>query len=797
MGEGDQTALDLIKAYDRESPQCGPDKVRELEAGRAILDADPALRHSVLVSILLDMCWVERGNRFWKREKLAKTLFRKNVDLDDEALLGVWTELKKLRDPLHSIPLSALVKQLEARFDSLPLSDDFRKPIQAFRDRLLKRPHSTKPEKDLIKRLGVLLGEEEKHAFPIRKASDAWTSELLAIRSDLAEPERAALDALVLHAASARGSKPTKTYLKKATALLDVFPPFGTTMRRLVDKIGERAPISVKNATTLLDGDYTDLLRGLVWLCADHPELALPLGGAAERCYKKVPGVGPRCAKTGTACVNALSRMGTVDAMGQLSRLQSVVKHASTRKQLAKALDASAEAAGVTRAQLEEMAVPDGGLTHIGRLEQSFPPYTAVLQIESATSHALSWRNEKTGKVQKSVPAAVKEGHADELKALRKTAKALKGLLMGQRHRIERLFVEDRVITLADWRKYYVDHPLVGFFARRLIWRFGQTLAAFPDPGQDRLTDVGGTVFEPPANAGVRLWHPADSPAEDVGAWRTWLFAREITQPIKQAFREVYLLTPAERETERYSNRFAAHILRQHQFQALCATRGWRFTLMGNWDSANTPTIHLPELGWRVEYWVDGVEGDEGISGVYRYISTDQVRFYEGDAERPARLEEVPPRVFTELMRDVDLFAGVCSVGNDPNWFDTGIRGYRAYWERASFGELGASASSRKAVLERLLPRLKIAGQSELRDRFLVVRGERRTYKIHLGSGNILMEPNDQYLCIVTDRKAEKKGLFLPFEGDGILSIILSKAFLLADDMKIKDKTILRQIGAE
>jgi hypothetical protein len=28
-----------------------------------------------------------------------------------------------------------------------------------------------------------------------------------------------------------------------------------------------------------------------------------------------------------------------------------------------------------------------------------------------------------------------------------------------------------------------------------------------------------------------------------------------------------------------------------------------------------------------------------------------------------------------------------------------------------------------------------------------VVKGELRTYRIHLGSGNILMEPNDQYLC--------------------------------------------------
>lgn len=57
---------------------------------------------------------------------------------------------------------------------------------------------------------------------------------------------------------------------------------------------------------------------------------------------------------------------------------------------------------------------------------------------------------------------------------------------------------------------------------------------------------------------------------------------------------------------------------------------------------------------------------------------------------------------------------------------------------------------------------------------------------------------NDQYLCIVASRGTANEGLnskvFLPFEGDSTLAIILSKALLLADDKSIKDETILRQI---
>jgi hypothetical protein len=55
------------------------------------------------------------------------------------------------------------------------------------------------------------------------------------------------------------------------------------------------------------------------------------------------------------------------------------------------------------------------------------------------------------------------------------------------------------------------------------------------------------------------------------------------------------------------------------------------------------------------------------------------------------------------------------------------------------------------------------------------------------------MQPDDSYLCIVPSRGKSDGKVFLPFEDDR-LSLILSKAFLLAADTKITDNTILRQI---
>jgi hypothetical protein len=201
-------------------------------------------------------------------------------------------------------------------------------------------------------------------------------------------------------------------------------------------------------------------------------------------------------------------------------------------------------------------------------------------------------------------------------------------------------------------------------------------------------------------------------------------------------------------------------------------------------DDEYPPTSRLlPPWNLRAEFWVEGVGDTYGTdttdSGSYLYLATDQVRFYPIDAaqhaahaggggyytrgpegsDTPLPLERVLPLVFSEVMRDVDLFVGVASVGNDPTWSDGGPQGrYREYWHGYSFGDLSATTQTRKALLERLIPRLKIADRCSFTDRFLVVRGDLRTYKVHLGSGNILMEPNDQYLCIVPKQSAAAGG---------------------------------------
>jgi hypothetical protein len=243
------------------------------------------------------------------------------------------------------------------------------------------------------------------------------------------------------------------------------------------------------------------------------------------------------------------------------------------------------------------------------------------------------------------------------------------------------------------------------------------------------------------------------SDASHVLAWRQRLASLGVTQPFKQAHREIYVLTDAERQTHGYSNRFAGHVVQQKQFRALCQARGWSCPGLRQLGSrAIAADEALARDPGRVLGRADR-GGDRRAGLPVPYLSTDQVRFANGDGE-PIALEQVPPVLFSELMRDADLFVGVASIGNDPTWGDRGDGAYGDYWNRAAFGALRKPPRRGAPCCRTSCLASRSPGNAGLDDRFLVVEGKLRTYRIHLGSANVQMEPNSQYLCIVRGGRA-------------------------------------------
>jgi len=359
-----------------------------------------------------------------------------------------------------------------------------------------------------------------------------------------------------------------------------------------------------------------------------------------------------------------------------------------------------------------------------------------------------------------------------DVRAVRRQVKELRDTIGAERRRVEGLFAVDRSWELAEWRRYYLDHPVTGRLARRLIWcvvdRKGATVTGIPTAtGTVRTLDGEAPL---PTTGTASLWHPVTSATDQVGARRSWLLDHAVRQPFKQAFREVYLLTPAEQETGTYSNRFAAHVLHYQQAYALFKQRGWVANYLGPYDGGyhGQARHEFPDAGLTAVFEHVQADAEAGRGGV-ELCGTDRVwLFRTADRARQAvPLERVPPVVFSEAMRDVDLFVGVSSIALDPNWADRGDDPHYDYWLHASFGPLNATAEVRHDVLARLLPKMTIADRVELGDR---------------------------YLCIVPANAGRTRHVILPFDGDEVLSVILSKALLLVADDKITDPTILRQL---
>lgn len=687
-------------------------------------------------------------------------------------------------------PVEELVAAIARYAEGNPVPDHLRKALDEF-IAFLGTGNRAETRK-LASRVMAIIGAQ-KDSPDIMLIASEWGSRVVAFVNGQEEKIKVLWTPVFRHAmALQEKTKPTPAWLKDVDApILDL--GVGTFAVALDEWF---APCT---ADSIHQDPNTDLIKALVWMASRAGGARLPsvLGRLCETCYRKVPGVGPANIKLGNACIHALGQMEGERAAAELVRLRGRIKFNQGRKKLEEALADAAERGGLTVADLEEIALPTFGLDSDGVRKEMLGDVTAEIRITGSNEVTLSWTG-ADGKPRKTVPASVKTGHADALKALRAEIKEIKGLLAGQRFRLESLYLAQRSWPLADWRKRYLEHPLIANLARRLIWNFGEVAAI---PAGEGFVGADGKPVEPAADATVSLWHPIEVDADGVLAWRRRLAALEITQPFKQAHREVYLLTDAERATETYSNRFAAHVIRQHLLNALCQARAWRFGQFLLYDcTGSVPTRRLPGFGLQAEFWVDPIDYDQHTeaTGAYHFMATDQVRFVN-DMDAAVQLAQVPPILFSEVMRDVDLFIGVSSIASNPEWQDGGPEGrHREYWWGRSFGEIGARGDVRHAVLADLLPKLKIADQCELTAKFLKVRGKKRTYKIHLGSGNILMEPNDQYLCIVQDVRGLSKGgdrVRLPFEGDGVFSVILSKAFLLTADDKITDPTILSQIG--
>src|SRR5262249_36619924 len=155
----------------------------------------------------------------------------------------------------------------------------------------------------------------------------------------------------------------------------------------------------------------------------------------------------------------------------QLAILKVRVKSRPALKEIEKALAAAAKRLGLPPEEIDELGVPTYGMTDVGVRRQVVGDVTAELLVTGTSATEIRWLVPGKSKPQKSPPAAVRASNADALADLKETAKDLQRMVPAQRDRIDRLFLARKTWPLPTWRERYLDHPLVGTVARRLLWR--------------------------------------------------------------------------------------------------------------------------------------------------------------------------------------------------------------------------------------------------------------------------------------------------------------------------------------
>jgi hypothetical protein len=348
----------------------------------------------------------------------------------------------------------------------------------------------------------------------------------------------------------------------------------------------------------------------------------------------------------------------------------------------------------------------------------------------------------KAGKALKSVPPAVRKD--PRFAELREHQERLRG----QARRIRGGLLEDLVATGGSLAPEEYERlcrlPSAARMLPLLLWRDTTGAVGFPAE-LDRTGPLTAV-------------HPFELYERGTLAELQQRVVRErIRQPVRQVYREVYVVTPAEEAAGTESARFQGHVVNGRTAGQLLSGRGWRLPRDEYAGAATKPLGAGLTAGLDVEFtmWFGGGE-----------VTLGGISFTAGGRRIP--LPDVPKAPFSETMRDVDLVVSVAGTAEgQTSWEQTQSR----------IQLLGA-------LIEDLdLKRVTVVGTAA------VVRGSRATYRVHLGSGSIHLEPGG-YLCIVPKAfgGTAHRRLFLPFaDPDRMTSVVLSKVLLLNEDEKITD----------
>jgi hypothetical protein len=361
----------------------------------------------------------------------------------------------------------------------------------------------------------------------------------------------------------------------------------------------------------------------------------------------------------------------------------------------------------------------------------------------------------------KAIPTPVRKN--PKVRALAERKADLKRQASRMRLSLETALCRGDTFTGAELRQI-VLHPVLRPLLERLVL-LGEGIAGYPVADGQGLSDHTDKVEPIKADEKLRIAHPYDLMRG--GTWHLWqrhCFASERVQPFKQVFRELYVVTAQEKKDGTVSLRYAGQQVNPSQATALFGSRNW------STQEGVSKTFFNAGLTASVSFR-DGRFTPLEVEG----WTFEGVEFRRRGEWKPMPLTEVPPLIFSEVMRDLDLVVSVAHRGGvDPE----------------------ASASTvemRTSLLRETCSLLKIDNY-RVKGSHALIDGHLGNYTVHLGSAVVHRMPGGS-LCIVPVHAQHRGRLFLPFaDDDPRTAEVLSKVILLARDNEIQDPNILDQL---
>ena len=355
----------------------------------------------------------------------------------------------------------------------------------------------------------------------------------------------------------------------------------------------------------------------------------------------------------------------------------------------------------------------------------------------------------KGDKTLKSIPDKYKKNK--EVEALKGNKTYLTKQYSRTRLSLEQAMLSQTLFTAAELRKI-LEHPVVKAMLSKLVLFNPESQASgFWQDG--KLLSAEGTLTPLKATDKLLIAHPSHLfYAVQWDLYQKYLFDKEIKQPFKQVFRELYIPTKDELETSNRSERYQGHQVQPQKTVALLRGRGWTV----NYEEGLQKVYH--KEGFRATIYA---AADWYTPSDVEAPTLEYVVFYNLKDGKEVPMKEINPVIFSEVMRDVDLVVSVAHVGGvDP--------------------EASHSTMQMRAALARESARLFKLSNVEVKERHILVKNEHGDYSLHLGSG--MISRGGLQINVVAVQSQHRGRIFLPFvDDDPKTAEIISKMKLLAE----------------